>query len=273
MTSRQSTATAAYPHYDGDGYLPDELTAGDRLGPPLPNPRRRSAARLGVAALSLAGCWWIAQDEQASLRLWVMTHSAAVYEMGNRAMQSQPSSSNPAAAIPALPILSANTSVSTSAILPTTSDNMKAPPEALLDAKVEPTQEAAVVPPTADLEAAKPTRLPPPEVDPADTLQVRAVAVGLHPNLSRVLLSRLSAVDYRNAGVAIKTAVAETPDDEVHIWPRERTPERALFRVHFVHGTVAECRRYVVSVIKDGWLTTALPMEKCGVQAVRAKRN
>ncbi len=273
MTTRQWTPPAAYPHYDGDGYLPDELIAGDRLGPPLPNARRRVVVRLGVLAFAAGAGWWILQDEQASVRSWLMTESAALYEMVNRMAQSPPTSSSTTAAISALPALSDNTGASASTILPTTSDNMKATPDARLDSIAEPTQSAAIAPPSADPEAATPTRLPPPEVDPADAYQLRAAAVGLHPNLSRVLLARLSAVDYRNAGVAIKTAVAETADDGVHIWPRERTPELALFRVHFVHGTVAECRRYVVSIIKDGWLTTALPMEKCGGPPVRAKRS
>jgi hypothetical protein len=113
--------------------------------------------------------------------------------------------------------------------------------------------------------------LPPPVVDPADPYQQRAVAVGLHPDLSRVLLTRLSPTDYRNAGIAIKTAVAETPDNAVFVWPRQRKPELALFQVRFVQGAAHGCRRYVVSITKDGWLTTALPMEKCGVPAVPAR--
>jgi hypothetical protein len=118
--------------------------------------------------------------------------------------------------------------------------------------------------------------LPPPVVDPGDPNQKKAVAVGLHPGLSRVLLARLSAVDYRNAGIAIQTALTETPDNAVYIWPRQKKPDLAMFQVHFVPGAVDDCRRYVVTVSKDGWLTTALPMEKCGVkrrpvEAVAAK--
>ena len=101
--------------------------------------------------------------------------------------------------------------------------------------------------------------------------QKRAKAVGLHPDLSQVLLERLSTTDYRNAGVAIKTALTETPDTAVFVWPRQRTPDLALFKVHFVTGADPGCRRYVVTVAKDGWLTTALPMEKCGIEAEGAK--
>jgi hypothetical protein len=81
--------------------------------------------------------------------------------------------------------------------------------------------------------------LPPPAVDPTDPYQVRAAAVGLHPDLSRVLLTRLSPTDYRNAGIAIQTAMAETPDSSVFVWPRQRTPELALFQVRFAPGAAA----------------------------------
>jgi hypothetical protein len=109
--------------------------------------------------------------------------------------------------------------------------------------------------------------------DPADPYQTKAAAVGLHPGLSRVLLTRLSATDYRNAGIAIETALAETPDNGVYAWPRQRKPELALFRVSFVAGAPSGCRRYVVTVTKDGWLTTALPMERCGTQPRQARRG
>ena len=99
------------------------------------------------------------------------------------------------------------------------------------------------------------------------------MAVGLHPDLSRVLLKRLTPADYSNAGIAIQTALAETPDNAVYVWPRQRKPELALFEVHFVRGVSADCRRYVVTITKDGWLTTALPLEKCGIKAVPAQKT
>jgi hypothetical protein len=117
---------------------------------------------------------------------------------------------------------------------------------------------------SVDTVAAPPAPLPPPRVDPGDPYQKRAVAVGLHPDLSRVLLRRMTAIDYRNAGYAIDTAIAKTADESDFIWPRQRKPEQALFRVHFVRGAAVTCRRYVVTVTKDGWTTTAPPMERCG---------
>jgi hypothetical protein len=111
------------------------------------------------------------------------------------------------------------------------------------------------------------------DADLADPYQKRAVEVGLHPGLSRAVLERLSPADFRNAGIAIRTAVAETPDAGVLVWPRQREAGLALFKVHFVQGAAQGCRRYVVSITKDRWLTTALPMEKCGTQAGRLSQT
>jgi hypothetical protein len=98
-----------------------------------------------------------------------------------------------------------------------------------------------------------------------DRVQQRAESVGLNPELSRAVLARFSAADYRNARVAIQTAMTRTPDNGVFIWPRQRRPGQALFKVHFVPGAGPDCRRYVVSVTMNGWTTTAPPMEKCGI--------
>jgi hypothetical protein len=113
----------------------------------------------------------------------------------------------------------------------------------------------------------------PPPAPPADPLRQRAEAAGLHPEISRAVLRRLSAADLRNAGVAIETALAQTSDTDVLAWPRQRKPDEALFRVHFVAGAAPECRRYVVTVTKDGWSTTALPMERCGVKRVALQQR
>ena len=126
-------------------------------------------------------------------------------------------------------------------------------------------EEVAALPETGEAARPEAERLPIPEVDPADPYQRRAASVGLHPGLSRVLLQRMSPVDYENADIAIRQALKK-PDNAVVIWPRQRTPELALFRVHFVLGAAPGCRRYVVTITKDGWTTTALPMENCGSQ-------
>jgi hypothetical protein len=101
---------------------------------------------------------------------------------------------------------------------------------------------------------------------PADPYRKRAEAAGLHPDLSHVLLSRLTATDYRNAAFAIDKAVKTVPDDGNFAWPRSGKSGVAVFNVHFVPGAGRDCRRYVVTVTKDRWTTTALPMERCGVK-------
>lgn len=94
----------------------------------------------------------------------------------------------------------------------------------------------------------------------------RAEAAGLHPELSHVILARLSTADYQNAATAISRAVSHTGDDDALLWPKQRKSGQAQFKVYFVEGAAApDCRRYVVTIAKDGWAHTALPMEKCGV--------
>ncbi len=131
------------------------------------------------------------------------------------------------------------------------------PAEALITATIE----------TASIDKAPSVApLAPPKADLSDPYQRRASAVGLHPDLSRALLTRLSPADFRNAGVAIDTAVAKTPETDTFVWPRQRRPELALFQVRFVPGAAPDCRRYVVTITKDRWSTTALPMERCGAK-------
>lgn len=138
------------------------------------------------------------------------------------------------------------------------------------------TEPIAVAPPAPA--AAQPVAPAEPPAEPRrggkpDALQARAETVGLHPDLSRALLARLSEADFRNAALAIRKALAETADGAELVWPRERKGGLAAFRVHFVPGAAPDCRRYVVTVAKDGWLTTALPMERCGTARRTAERQ
>ncbi|MFV0367765.1 MAG: hypothetical protein ACK5KM_04845, partial [Hyphomicrobiaceae bacterium] len=115
--------------------------------------------------------------------------------------------------------------------------------------------------------------LPPLQVDPKDPYQKRALAAGLHPDLSRVLLQRMSSTDYRNAREAVRKALNNAADDATFVWPRQRVPKQALFKVHFVAGAPSDCRRYVVTITKDGWSTTAQPMERCGFKRTAARSS
>lgn len=132
--------------------------------------------------------------------------------------------------------------------------------------------------PAGNPDAAQPTSavplapLPPPVVDPGDALQARALAAGLHPGLSRALLEVFTETDFANATLAIRTALKGTPYGEGLTWPVPRKAKLAQYEVTFVTGTRADCRRYVVRIAKNGWLTTALPMERCSLaKPVRAK--
>lgn len=129
----------------------------------------------------------------------------------------------------------------------------------------------ATVPPPRAIEPQPEKPLPPPKVDKNDPYQARALAAGLHPGLSRALLAQLSPADFRHAAYAVRTALAKTPDDKIFVWPRRRRVGQVRFRVGFVRGVGQDCRRYVVQVIKDGWTTTARPMEKCGLPPPRVK--
>ena len=71
----------------------------------------------------------------------------------------------------------------------------------------------------------------------------------------------------------MRTALAETPDGAVFAWPRESKRGIAIFQVKFVEGAPAGCRRYVVTIAREGWSTTALPMEKCGIKLKQSASN
>jgi hypothetical protein len=110
---------------------------------------------------------------------------------------------------------------------------------------------------------AVPEPLDPPVADPAEPLQKRALAAGLHPDLSRAVLARFSETDWSNAAHAVRTALVSSRDAQV-TWPKAATRDRAQFEVRFVRAASAACRRYVVSVILDRWSATASAMELCG---------
>jgi len=274
--ARHSTAKTGYGVPDADEYhAHGELLPGERIGPPLAGAGRR-AMRFGIIILIVLGGGWALLGDQVTWPRWLLAEIAAVSPSMDRRIGREPAASEAATA--SRPVKAEST----------TKPALDAPPPILQPpaltetaaASDTPTRPAvpplttATLPPAAtgvDEAAAQP--LPPAIADPADPYQMRAVAVGLHPDLSRVLLARLSPTDYRNAGIAIQTAMAETPDSGVFVWPHQRKPELALFQVRFVPGAAPSCRRYVVTITKDGWLTTAPPMEKCGSEPRRAQRK
>ena len=246
--------------YDADEHFtPDEVFPGERLGAPLRRSRLKIVLVILVISLATAGGSWMFLVDRKDWPDWL---SAAVQAV------------SPSAIINALDVAAPKRLVG-----PGSQSAAFVPPPPLPPIVSEPAPPAAasqgaMAPPPAAAEDpdAPPGPLPPPTVDPADPYQKRALAAGLHPGISRVVLAKLSAADYRNAAYAVKTALTETPDSGVLVWPRQREPDQALFQVGFVAGAASGCRRYVVKVAKDGWLTTALPMEKCGIEMVKVRK-
>jgi hypothetical protein len=253
-------ARAAHRYDDGDDFERWDFVPGERAGPPIA--RSKSTLPGLIVLLMLLGGGWVLIGQQTTWPEWLPAEVAALLSATTDAKPPQRSERAPARApVSALP------------------PRPELPPAQPVPSS-EPAMERAVMiapapapPQAADEEESAPEPLPPPAADPADPYQMRAAAVGLHPQISRVLLMKLSAADYRNAGIAIERALAETPDDGAFVWPQKREPGLAVFRVHFVRGAAADCRRYVVTVAKDGWLTTAPPMERCGLQPPRPQRQ
>jgi hypothetical protein len=94
-------------------------------------------------------------------------------------------------------------------------------------------------------------------------LQQKALEAGLHPGLSRTLLAQLTSEDFRNAAFAVSALLKGYKTAAPSVWPRQRASGRAQFKVRWVDGAPVECRRYIVQIAKDGWETTARPMERC----------
>jgi hypothetical protein len=240
---------------DDDDDLPTALVAGDRIGAGVPDRSGRRLMRSLLFVVAVLGAGWALQDNPALAPVWKSLESA-LKQPAPLPPQTEMAQTPPAPLLP-LPATEVAATPGTEA------GAVATPPAALMEPSAPAVGVAAGV---AAIEPLKPA-IP----DPKDPNQVKAVAVGLHPDLSRALLTRLSANDYRNAEVAIKTALLQTPDSDVLEWPREAKRDAAVFQVRFVAGAAGDCRRYVVEITKDSWVTTAPAMEKCGLPAVRGR--
>jgi hypothetical protein len=258
----RSDRTAKYGPYavhleddDNAGAL-RPFEAGERLGGPVRRRRGRTLLKLVVLTALAGGAGYAWLNHQETIEAWSSTLMASVTPLLDRMSAGRPTTL-PAPApqeTASLPPLETREAPAVTAT-PASAIAVPSPPES------KPTTEPD------DDDATKPVeKLPPVAADPSDPLQVRALAAGLHPGLSRALLARLSDADFRNAETAIRKALAETPDGSVFEYPRKRSADLALFQVKFVRGISADCRRYVVMITKDRWLTTAMPMEKCGLR-------
>lgn len=264
--------------YDNTEQFDIGLAAEDRIGTPV---RRRSKiVRRGLLLAGVCTLGWASyQDPSIWPRGW-----SVVAPLAQSLADALPTkAAAPASAFkggdiaaarePALARASANAGPSHPDQPATTPSLPSRPPPMPSTAA----KEDAVPPPAAERQSAEDdardaaiSAMRAPIIDP---LQKRAEKVGLHPELSRALLQRLTEADFKTAQIAIGKALAETGDTETFIWPAKATAGATRFRVSFVQGAPADCRRYVVEIAKDGWQTTALPMEKCGVRRDVAKRG
>ncbi len=244
------------------------LSDDDRVGPPVTG-RRRPARLLGVVliALAIGGGWTALRHE--TFGPWLVSSVQEVLTSANKptARPADPTPPGPLTASPSAHADATPSPITTATIL--TTDQPEPPSPAALP-------HASTIPPASGANSATSTPagaayLPAAQPD-ADPLVQRAAAAGLHAGLSRAILARLSTADFQSAATAIRKAIAETPDNGELVWPSQRAPRQALFKVHFVAGAAPQCRRYVVTITKDGWSTTALPMERCGSPAPATQR-
>lgn len=234
--------------------------AGDRIGVPF---RTASHTRKLISLVICAGGGWgLLHTYDAWLPWWSAVENGFVAAFAERKGPEVPPGASGSNAVPqasGLPPLEAHSDI---AEVPGTEPLPSS--EATLPASQLP--QAAASSPPAEEKLSSPAAVPlaEPQADPADPYQKRALAIGLHPGISNVLLSSMSDADYRSAEIAIRTALAEAADTDKFIWPRKQKAKQAVFQIHFVTGDGQDCRRYIVTVVKNGWTTTAPPMVKCG---------
>lgn len=237
-TTALGLAAAGYLHYDDPSRWPRWWSEATTIAAPL-------IERIAAATPPAAG------GPNAARRL-----SEAPPDSGTLAPRDARSAAAPAAApSPAEP---------TSPAAPTATDTATA--------VAAPPVERTIAPPPA-VAAVEIVQTAPRKDSEASPNQARARAAGLNPDISRAVLDKLSETDFRNAKTAIQKALSGTADDDVLYWPAKVKPGVAQFQVHFVPGAAADCRRYVVTVAKDGWATTALPMDNCSVKLFAKART
>lgn len=237
---------------------------GERIGPPLPSRSLIALKRLlsiGALIAAVWGCWetreaWQPIVESVQRHIRPTDHQTPAQPEEPVATIASPLQPLAAGKYVAEVAGSANNPLGSPAASATSAKAFDA------DAATQPKENSNIVTPEQPEKLAP---LPAPQVDAKDRKQKRAAAIGLHPGVSPVLLSSLSDADYRNAALAIRKALAETADNDKFIWPRDSKPKLARFQVHFVPSAGPDCRRYVVTVVKNGWTTTTPPMEKCGI--------
>lgn len=252
---------AVFAH-DGDMSL--DVHRGERIGAPVRRRGLRLLAKL-AAVLALLGGAAAYEPNPATWLAWAERGRDWVMAQASRLQAAEPSR-------PATPVkVSADAREEPKAVVPPLAvaapiQAPRATSEPVRETVLNATEPAPAAAPSAVPAASAPYVPEAEKVPPADAgpLRAKADAAGLHPDVPLVVLSRLSDFDFRNASAAIATALAETPEKGELVFPSASRPGIALFKVHFVPADAPPCRRYVVTIAKDGWRTTALPMEVCG---------
>ena len=280
------SASARRPHFQPSQseYFASEFLAAldvepdDRIG----RPRGRRVGRLVIwsaTALGLAAAGYLHYDDPSRWPRWWSEATTIAAPLIERIAAATP----PAAADPNAARRLSEAPPDAGASAPKDARSAAAPAAAPAPAEPTATETAAAVaaPPVERTIAPAPAvaaveivQAAPRKDAEASPNQARARAAGLNPDISRAVLDKLSETDFRNAKTAIQKALSGTADDDVLYWPAKVKPGVAQFQVHFVPGAAADCRRYVVTVAKDGWATTALPMDNCSVKlAAKARTN
>ncbi|MDQ8697353.1 hypothetical protein [Hyphomicrobium sp. LHD-15] len=263
MTLRHQTWNES--PYDDDYRDFDSLSLNvepsERAGAPLPN-RRKARLRRMLAGIVLVAGTWVAV---ANLGVeGVIETGKSFYEIAVSNAQDMIARVKPEG-LPTTDSTPNNLAGASAPALPNGQPAEAALPELTITqnpatgpaAEEAPSTEAMG---TAYAEKAEPAE----EIKDQSPKRKRAIAAGLGPDLPNVLLTRLSQGDLKNAGYAIKTALAKTADDASFSWPPKPSREQALFEIRFVQGAPSGCRRYIVTVTKDRWSSTSAALEKCG---------
>lgn len=265
-----STSAENSADIDYEGQTNWQISAADRFGA-APSRKWGKIARRSLVIFGASGAAYALYDDPAHGTRWWASVSDVMAPAIERALQQASASSktlpggrtspeevdrptkyDASAALPRMPEMPG----------PNTNLAMALQPEAATP--VYPIEKTTALP-AARPAVEMPAYAPPEKLTVVDPFEARAKAAGLHPELSRALLAQLTDADFRNAGIATRRAVEKMRDDETFKWPRHREAGLATFEVRFVAGAPPDCRRYVVTVEKNRWLTTALPVETCGV--------
>jgi len=193
--ARRSSARTAYDNlYDDQAYELGEFLPGERIGRPPPRAGRKIVLR-GIFLLAAAGGVWAFMTGQVAWPAWLPTDISAMLSALERRpgplAAPAPRAAEPLPRIETVPEknLAAVEAPSWPRPAPYSKD------AASTEAKTAPLTTGALPPAARPSDDAPDGPLRPAIADPSDPYQVRAAAVGLHPDLSRALLARLTPAD------------------------------------------------------------------------------